>query len=379
MTEFTPPVLEGIAVMLYNLFVFFPKESACLLSDDYNKRKSAKDPNMRLPFRHYICRVPNFSFSFVRSANFRAFLQYCWIPVILARGIAIVLKENVGSIFSLNSRGPYFVAAYYLSRITRKPLYVFMFDFWSRHLLNTFQKKMAQKFEKKILQAAAKIFAMSDNLKDYYKKEYGVDCVLFNHSYIKEESESFKRFVPETGRKEFFEIAFTGVAVGTLWVPMLQEAIRELPGEKIRLRLCVPYINEMGINDENVIVESLNRQEVLQVQKDADVLVLTTFWGQDYSREVIETSSPSKLGEYLMSKVPILVWAPEYAYISQYAARGRWGLVVNKFDKEEIKKAILKLKNDAQLRRELVTNALRVAINHDARIQSVMVQKYIFG
>ena len=379
-SEFTPPVLEGISIMLYNLFDFFHPDSICMLTDDPAKRKSKKDEKLRLPFKHYIVRVPNFAFWFIRSSNVRSFLQYCWLPFILFKAFTIMLNEKIDNIFSLNTRGPYLVSAYFLHKITGKTLFVYMFDLWSKNPMNQVQEKIALIFEKRILRASKTVFVMSERLSDYYKKNYSVKSVVIHHSYIKEEVRKAELAVSLKDSKKYFDIVFTGVMnTDTLWLPIFREILRDLSSERIRLRLCVPCKDDVSINDKNIIVESLNREDVLLVQKKADILFLPMVWSKYHPREIAQTASPSKLGEYLISGVPILVLAPKDSYISEYATRDGWALVVNNLNEETLKNAILKLKNDSELRKSRVSNALKVAINHDAEIQSAKVQKYLLN
>ena len=377
-SEFTPPVLEGIAIMLYNLFTFFPPGSVCMLTDDPAKRKSKKDEKLCLPFKHYIVRVPNFAFWFLKSDNLRAFLQYCWLPFILFKAFKIMLNKKIDNIFSINTRGPYLVSAYFLHKITGKPLFVYMFDLWSKNPMNLVHEKMALIFEKRILQSSQTVFVMSERLSDYYMHNYSVESVVIHHSYIKEEIRKTELAVFLKDSKIYFDIVFTGVVnTNTIWLPIFREILKDLSGEKIRLRLCVPFKDDVKINDTNIIVESLNREDVLLAQRKADILFLPMFWMKYFPKEIAWTASPSKLGEYLISGVPILVLAPKYSYINEYATRDKWALVVNDLDEEYLKNSILLLKSDIELRNMLVSNALKVAKKHDAEMLSKKLQQYL--
>lgn len=379
-SEFTPPNINGVAIMIFNLFSYFPLDSVCMLTDDPSKRKEIKDERLRLPFKHFVARVPNFSFSFIPSIRFRIILQYFWIPVIIFRGIIIVIKEKIQGIFSVNSKGPYLIAAYYLHRILKKRLYIYMFDLWSKNLENPFQSKLAQVYEKRILKSADKVFVMSEKLADYYKNKYSVDSVVINHSYIKGYQGEPCSTLGTSEEKNYFDITFTGVVTSdTSWLQLIRTVMVDLLEEKVRLKLCVPVIEYIkDVKEQNIIVKSLSRDEVLVEQKRSDVLFLPMFLRANCAKEVLETASPSKLGEYLISGVPILVFAPHDSYISEYAKKGQWALIVNEFDKEQLKKAILRLKNDNNLRKALVANALKAAVDHDARIESEKIQKHIF-
>ena len=74
--------------------------------------------------------------------------------------------------------------------------------------------------------------------------------------------------------------------------------------------------------------------------------------------------------EYLAAGRPILVHAPSYSYVANYARKEGFGLVVDRLDSGLLRRAILDLKHDAKLCHRLVTNAKKVAKKHDAAILS---------
>ena len=60
-----------------------------------------------------------------------------------------------------------------------------------------------------------------------------------------------------------------------------------------------------------------NNKELMDVQKNATILFLPLGLHTKYP-EIIKTSSPGKLGEYLISGIPVLARVPKDSYISKY-------------------------------------------------------------
>ena len=117
-------------------------------------------------------------------------------------------------------------------------------------------------------------------------------------------------------------------------------------------------------------------QAIIKIQKEADILYLPMAFEQ-LPPEIIRTASPGKMSEYLAVGKPILVHAPGYSYVSNYAKREGWGYVVNEPGSLGLRKAILQLITEEELRVKLVNNSLKTAMKHDAEKVSKTVQKYI--
>jgi glycosyltransferase involved in cell wall biosynthesis len=75
---------------------------------------------------------------------------------------------------------------------------------------------------------------------------------------------------------------------------------------------------------------------------------------------------------------PILIHAPPYAYVVQYARENALAHIVDREDPLELAKAIRKLTTDVPHSRRLVANALRRYYkHHDARVNARRFAKVI--
>jgi glycosyltransferase involved in cell wall biosynthesis len=92
------------------------------------------------------------------------------------------------------------------------------------------------------------------------------------------------------------------------------------------------------------------------VQRDADILFLPLAFNSPYP-DIIKTSAPGKMGEYLAAKKPVLVHAPSDSFISWYFRKYNCGCVVDEDDPEKLAQEIIRLLNDTQMHKQFSENA----------------------
>jgi glycosyltransferase involved in cell wall biosynthesis len=96
---------------------------------------------------------------------------------------------------------------------------------------------------------------------------------------------------------------------------------------------------------------------VPHIQREADILFLPLAFESPYEPVLINTSSTSKLGEYLAARQPILVHAPKASFVSWYFRRNECGLVVDESDPAKLARGIEQILSDESLRQKLSENA----------------------
>jgi len=57
-----------------------------------------------------------------------------------------------------------------------------------------------------------------------------------------------------------------------------------------------------------------------EIQTQADILFLPLSW-HTKSQKIIDTATPGKLTDYLISNRPILIYAPASTFLAQYAKK----------------------------------------------------------
>jgi len=100
------------------------------------------------------------------------------------------------------------------------------------------------------------------------------------------------------------------------------------------------------------------------LQQNADTLFLPLAFNSPIP-EVIRSSAPAKLGEYLAAGRPILVHAPADSYVAELIRKAEAGLVVDTPDPRRLAEALTTLSTDPEARTRMVLNAGRLAKQFD--------------
>jgi len=98
----------------------------------------------------------------------------------------------------------------------------------------------------------------------------------------------------------------------------------------------------------------------LELQRSADILFLPLAFDAPIP-EVIRSSAPAKLGEYLAAGRPIVVHAPADSFVSEFFRRTGAGIVVDRSDPMMLADAVESIARDPELRAQLIAKARQVA------------------
>ena len=117
--------------------------------------------------------------------------------------------------------------------------------------------------------------------------------------------------------------------------------------------------------------------EFLNRLRMADVAVLPHGFTGSFCAEEYRTIFPTKLIEYLFCGRPILAHSPPDCFLTRFLKEWRCALIVDVPDKNAVIEAIERLRSDACLRAELVSNALRTAEMFQATRVAETCRRYL--
>ena len=121
---------------------------------------------------------------------------------------------------------------------------------------------------------------------------------------------------------------------------------------------------EHGVEGRHVARHAhVTLEEARLAQERADVLFLPLAFRSSI-QEVVRSSAPAKMGEYLASARPVLVHAPEDSFVSTFFTEHRCGAVVVRLEPDALVTALRALEDEGA-RGDLVGNALRVSGEFD--------------
>lgn len=143
----------------------------------------------------------------------------------------------------------------------------------------------------------------------------------------------------------------------------LLEALKELTEWSLHIYTSQSdaQLAAYGIQGPNVFRHPhVDQDESYAQQRLADVLFLPLAF-RSAIQEVLRTSAPMKMGEYLASGRPILVHAPPGTFVARHMREHRAGLIVDTPCSRSLASALGELSSKPRLRHSLHANALRLA------------------
>ncbi len=397
-SSYAPPAISGSPLMMFNILKHFPSQSFCILTSHFGiNNKAIKDGNWLNAKYFYFDSFTNITTphkeetffqqckSFVKKNLLLRFLARIfflfYLPItIVKRGRKIIKEEHIDFLLGYSDYGPALFATYLLHLFTKKPFSIYLYDLYYKNNFPFLYGVLAYFLEKNLFMHAQRIFVMSETLQRYYQDKYGRDVIVIHNSIDLPNIELGNDIKERCSN--VVKIVFTG----TIYWPQAESiknlimAIEQIEEFNVQLWLYTPHtseiLHEQGIFEgEHVVFSHGSPVEMVRVQKDADILFVPLSFNTKFPL-LIDTSSPGKFSEYLISGVPILVHAPHSSYIAEYAKLNNCALVVDEENIKILKSSILSLVTDRKIVKILTKNAWDVAVrNHNALRNSLLLQE----
>lgn len=400
-SSYAPPAIGG-PQNLYNLLRDFPENSYCILTSFYNIDNVSAKTGMWLKGKYIFYDNPSVSGSLKTNSEitkeqpFRLiinklkhlvkriwflgalggiFIIVSQIIMMVRTGIKTIKKEKIEIMLGISDYGPAMISTYLLHKITQKPYDIFLFDIYKNNFYPVVPAGfLAKIFESKILKNAEKIVVTNEGTLNYYIRIYGEEMrkksiIIHNSTF----PESYLKLHTDYNPKPPYTILYTGriswPQIGAL--KNLIKAVNEINDIDLKLKIYTPspidYLKKIGIEkSEKVEILVAPPQDMPQIQTKADILFLPLSW-HTKSQDIINTATPGKLTDYLISSRPILIHAPSSSFLSQYAKDNNFALVVDEENIEKLKSAIKTLLFNKTFAKQIIENAKNTFFkNHDA-------------
>jgi len=366
MSEYLPPAptWSGQASVLYRLLAGVDRDAYCLLSrvdfDVPEYRSAAR----RLPARYHhlgnaVSRLPARARGLERWA-IRARRGWSTLRAVV-RGVAAVRRERCGALIAAPDRVEDLPIAFVICRLSGARFYPYLFDDYATKWTPPREKAFARRIEPFLLKRAAGIIVPNEYLGDDLRRRYGVrSSVVRNPTEIPAEQPDREDQARELCRP--VAIVFTGAVYHAHYGAFrnLLEAIGMLGAEGAQLHLYTAsdpeILTQQGLCGPIVFHAHAPAASVPRIQQEADVLFLPLAFDSPYP-EVVRTSAPAKMAEYLTARRPILVHAPADSFVSSYFRHHGCGVVVDDEDPAALAQALEHLSDDGALRERVCAAA----------------------
>jgi len=368
-SEHLPPSAQspGEAGMIYRLLAPLDPAQYCLISRvDYDSDWYAQAPN-RLPATYHRVSsgvLPALDGSGRRAARRRSALA---IPRrlgnVLGRAwkMAAILKlEGCSAVVACPDRVGDLPTAFLASRLARARFLPYFFDYYSAWFNRGPSGLVARRLEPVIIKRAAAVIVPNEGLRDTLARRYGVEAAVI-HNACDLSIYQGPTAAAALDRSAELQVLFTGAVYNAHYDGFRALlAAFERDARPSRLHVYTPMsrarLGECGRDERLAYHGYVDATEMPEVQQAADVLFLPLAFHSPFP-EVIRTSAPAKMAEYLAASRPIIVHAPAESFVAQYFRRHDCGLVVSTQDPAALAQALGRLRVDTALRERLSVNA----------------------
>lgn len=338
-----PPAPSGQSVVLQRLLDGFQPESYCLISSAAAKLQ----PALHFP-------APTDSWFFSGSIVLNTWLgirsRSRQIEAIVRhRGCQLIVVCS-GDICDLP-------AAALAARRTGIPLLPYMFDDY-RWQWTGFYRRLSRRLESFVLQQASGIIVPNEFLAEEYGRRCQKPVVIVRNPALLPELEILDQS-PRILDEGSVNVVYTGSVYRAHYDAFrnLIGAIERLGRSDVKLHIFTAQSAEdlkvNGIGGAVVIHHPHQPpNDVARLQRQADLLFLPLAFSSPIP-EVIRTSAPGKMGEYLAAGRPILVHAPADSFVSWYFCRHGCGIVVDHSDPVRLAETMQEIFSDFDQRERL--------------------------
>lgn len=260
------------------------------------------------------------------------------------------------------------------------PVVVHLMDDWRAErerygLLSPLRRRRLHALFNRSMRMASAHLAISDAMAKTYGAEFGVPFVSIQNVIDSDRWLSAGRRKVAAGRPAQLLYA------GSLYAEVQLEALLEIAASVARLRrqgaaldlnvmapdfMIEPFRRRLEAHDGTRIVDQVPRERYFERLCEADVLLLPANFS-DAAVRMVRYSMPTKVPEFLVSGVPILLYAPADIAQVDYARQAGWGLAVTERAPAVLDAAIARIVGDDAVRQRLVdAGRATAASRHDA-------------
>lgn len=214
------------------------------------------------------------------------------------------------------------------------------------------RRLLARIFEKRLIHDASAILVLNEFVVRDYQERYGVSPVL-----LRNPAED-RFFISTTEPVDKVSKVFSLVYAGSIYrahfdaFQLLSKTIDQYFRGKIEVHIYTPQapssLAKAGVAGDCLQFHGqISTDEVVQVYEWADALFLPLAFFSKIP-EVLRSSAPFKMSEYLATGKPILVIAPSDSFLTWFFSENRCGFWVDKPDMGMLKDTLERLVSDAE-------------------------------
>jgi glycosyltransferase involved in cell wall biosynthesis len=360
-----PPTWSGQSVVIGRLLAPLDPASYCLITQQ-PATSGAEQWIAPLPGRYY--HLPREAVA-ARLSQGGGLLVLGGLAATIAsraRRIArIARREGCGAIVGATADLANLPASFVAARLIGARFYSYLFDSYEFQWIRPVDRWVARRFSRLMFHRASGVIVPNDALRREIETRHGVVATIVPNPF---EHLAAPVGEPAPRRDGRIVILFSGAIyhVNAGAFCNLVSAMA-MPGlERVELHLYTAQsaseVAAHRITGERVFVHShVPPAEAARLQQQADILFLPYAFDSPVP-EIIRTSTPSKMSDYLAAGRPILVHADADTLVCDYFRSHRCGFVVDRDEPAALAAALTKLIARPELCAELANRARQCAL-----------------
>jgi glycosyltransferase involved in cell wall biosynthesis len=380
-----PPSPSGQAVMLYRVFSGFSPEEYYAVSRELYENKDLQEHF--LPVEYFDVFAPRwlqFLTGIKLPSPLRDIINIAFTTLWRTYELVQIGKANpVQAVIACTGDIADIPAGFFACRILRIKFYAYIFDDYVYQWtgLYRFYAKLISLW---IFKTRIGVIGPNEYICDEYSRRYGSHCALVRNPCSADELNTPVNdcWPAEAGK---IRIIYTGAIYHANYdcFHNLIKAMNELKESLVELHIYTAQVEEelkaQGIEGERVFIHShVPYDQVLREQRTADILFLPLAFKSPIP-EVLRTSAPGKMGEYLASGRPVLAHVPADSFVAYYMNEKQCAVVADRSDPSDLAQHILKLMLDEKYRDAITRNARKQAsLDFDPQNSYTRLNDYLF-
>lgn len=358
-----PPDWSGQSIVLGRIFKDIDPASYVLISSRQSDCKNKNTEN-ELSGKYYYLKS---FFPMSSRSQYHGFRKFLLPLELLSRTIQIikiVRQEACICIVACSGDLLDIPSAYFAGLITNRKVIPYYFDDFVFQWSNPIAQYCAKIIEKLVFKRTSQVIVPNEFMKETIDQRQHVKSTIVRNPTLPV-SVGIKPIKSDLIRKK--QIVFTGSIYHTNLTAFqtLVAAMDKLKDKNVEMKLytaqSVDLLRNTRITGDNIKINNYAPStEITQEQQQADILFIPFSFDSNVS-EVIRTSSPGKLADYLSSGVPILAFVPSNSYVAWFLKKHQCGFVIENNDPVELANGIVELLTNDQLRKKIVLNAFGIA------------------
>jgi glycosyltransferase involved in cell wall biosynthesis len=366
-----PPSPSGQAVILYRILSGVESKQYYLIDSSPASSLDLKEncQNFYLKSKYYSLPKERM-LVYTKIAGLSLILNICnfFVQVVTrAKHILEILEQEHHTLSIVACSGDLvnIPAAFLASRFKRISLYIYMFDDYVFQWTG-WERWIAKLIAQFMFKRSVGVICPNEFLYEKYHQRYDILPTLIRNACDENELNK-KNDSPWPVESNKIKIIYTGAIYHANHdcFRNLLKAMDILLKYPLELHIYTAQTSDQlrvqGIVGNKIVVHSHTPyDEILKQQRQADILFLPLAFVSSIP-EVIQTSAPGKLGEYLASGRPILAHVPANSFVAYYFNKYQCGFLADISNPLSLSEEIKKIITSDDLRNQVTQRAMKQA------------------